>query len=183
MKNQPNKATVKDGLPTAEQIAQWVIDNRYPKSENNKLSDIEMYHALVVDVREYSDQQNAYLLEKIVQLEESYAKFAKERDEQYGEYIDLNISLRNENAELTKQVAAITHQRDLYRKRLNESKGIHVAKDLGIPEDIEMAPIVQSNTDELRERVKELEACLERVKSNTHDRWYVLDVCLKALSK
>jgi hypothetical protein len=25
-------------------IAQWVIDNRYPKSENEKVSDVEMYH-------------------------------------------------------------------------------------------------------------------------------------------
>jgi hypothetical protein len=26
------------------EIAQWVIDNRYPKSETDKISDIEMYH-------------------------------------------------------------------------------------------------------------------------------------------
>ena len=29
-----------------EEIAQWVIDNRYPKSEQNKVSDAEMYHIL-----------------------------------------------------------------------------------------------------------------------------------------
>lgn len=31
----------------AEEIAQWVIDNRYAKSENQKMSDAEMYHTLV----------------------------------------------------------------------------------------------------------------------------------------
>lgn len=30
-----------------EEIAQWVINNRYPKSENDKVSDAEMYHTLV----------------------------------------------------------------------------------------------------------------------------------------
>lgn len=34
-------------MKTVEQIAQWVIDNRYSKSENNKVSDSEMYHELV----------------------------------------------------------------------------------------------------------------------------------------
>ena len=37
-------------MKTAEQIAQWVIDNRYPKSENNKVSDSEMYHELVESI-------------------------------------------------------------------------------------------------------------------------------------
>jgi hypothetical protein len=34
-------------MKTAKEIAQWVIDNRYPKSENEKVSDAEMYHELV----------------------------------------------------------------------------------------------------------------------------------------
>jgi len=34
-------------MKTAEEIAQWVINNRYPKSENNKVSDFEMYNELV----------------------------------------------------------------------------------------------------------------------------------------
>lgn len=37
-------------MKTAEQIAQWVIDNRYPKSENEKVSDVEMYHELVESI-------------------------------------------------------------------------------------------------------------------------------------
>ena len=32
---------------TAEAIAQWVIDNRYPKNENDKISDFEMYHEII----------------------------------------------------------------------------------------------------------------------------------------
>ena len=34
-------------MKTIQEIAQWVIDNRYPKSENDKVSDFEMYHALI----------------------------------------------------------------------------------------------------------------------------------------
>jgi hypothetical protein len=34
-------------MKTIQEIAQWVIDNRYPKIENNKVSDAEMYHTLV----------------------------------------------------------------------------------------------------------------------------------------
>lgn len=30
-----------------QEIAQWVIDNRYPKSENDKVSDSEMYNYLI----------------------------------------------------------------------------------------------------------------------------------------
>lgn len=37
-------------MKTAEQIAQWVIDNRYPKNENNKVSDSEMYYELVESI-------------------------------------------------------------------------------------------------------------------------------------
>ena len=35
-----------------EEIAQWVIDNRYPKSENNKMSDSEMYYILIEKIEE-----------------------------------------------------------------------------------------------------------------------------------
>lgn len=34
-------------MKTAQEIAQWVIDNRYPKWENEKVSDFEMYQNLV----------------------------------------------------------------------------------------------------------------------------------------
>lgn len=38
-------------MKTAKEIAQWVIDNRYPKSENEKVSDVEMYHELVESIK------------------------------------------------------------------------------------------------------------------------------------
>jgi len=34
-------------MKTIQEIAQRVIDNRYPKSENEKVSDFEMYHILI----------------------------------------------------------------------------------------------------------------------------------------
>lgn len=34
-------------MKTIQEIAQWVIDNRYPKTENDKVSDGEMYHTLI----------------------------------------------------------------------------------------------------------------------------------------
>jgi len=34
-------------MKTIQEIAQWVISNRYPKSENDKVSDAEMYHTLI----------------------------------------------------------------------------------------------------------------------------------------
>jgi len=37
-------------MNTAKEIAQWVIDNRYPKSENEKVSDIEMYHEIIISI-------------------------------------------------------------------------------------------------------------------------------------
>jgi len=35
-----------------EQIAQWVIDNRYSKSEVDKMSDSEMYYTLIDKIEE-----------------------------------------------------------------------------------------------------------------------------------
>jgi hypothetical protein len=35
-----------------EELAQWVIDNRYPKSENDKVSDAEMYHTIIEKINQ-----------------------------------------------------------------------------------------------------------------------------------
>jgi hypothetical protein len=43
---------------TKEEIAQWVIDNRYPKSENEKTTDSEMYHFLLDSIQDFAAQQN-----------------------------------------------------------------------------------------------------------------------------
>jgi len=37
-------------MKTKEEIAQWVINNRYPKSEKDKVPDVEMYHKLVESI-------------------------------------------------------------------------------------------------------------------------------------
>ena len=41
-----------------EKIAQWVIDNRYAKSELNKVSDFEMYHHIIKLIKEQILNQN-----------------------------------------------------------------------------------------------------------------------------
>lgn len=41
-----------------EKIAQWVIDNRYAKSELNKVSDFEMYHHIIKLMKEQILNQN-----------------------------------------------------------------------------------------------------------------------------
>ena len=44
-------------MKTAKDIAQWVIDNRWPKGEYDKVSDSEMYHELVERIEGISDIQ------------------------------------------------------------------------------------------------------------------------------
>lgn len=39
---------------TAEEISQWVINNRYAKSEFEKVSDFEMFHELTEQIKEYA---------------------------------------------------------------------------------------------------------------------------------
>jgi hypothetical protein len=37
-------------MKSIEEIAQWVINNRYPKNELEKVSDAEMYQTLVQEI-------------------------------------------------------------------------------------------------------------------------------------
>ncbi len=39
-----------------EEIAQWVIDNRYPKSEYEKIGDAEMYYSLIEKINQVLPQ-------------------------------------------------------------------------------------------------------------------------------
>ena len=44
-----------------EALAQWVINNRWPKGEYDKVSDFEMYHQIVDMVEELlEDERNKY---------------------------------------------------------------------------------------------------------------------------
>jgi hypothetical protein len=42
-------------MKSIEEIAQWVIDNRYPKSEKEKVSDFEMYNIIVETIKQIYD--------------------------------------------------------------------------------------------------------------------------------
>jgi len=43
-------------MNTIEELAQWVIDNRYPKSQNQKVGDFEMFTTLVEKIKELQDK-------------------------------------------------------------------------------------------------------------------------------
>lgn len=34
-------------MNSIQELAQWVVDNRYPKSVNGKTSDLEMFHTII----------------------------------------------------------------------------------------------------------------------------------------
>jgi hypothetical protein len=40
-------------MSTAAGIAQWVINNRYPKSESDKLTDAELFQELKFEIEQY----------------------------------------------------------------------------------------------------------------------------------
>ena len=44
---------MKTEIKTAEEIAQYVIDNRFSKSENDKVTDSELYHFLVDSIEQF----------------------------------------------------------------------------------------------------------------------------------
>ena len=67
MENQAiREREMKEKTETTEQIAQWVIDNRYPKSEYDKVSDSEMYFALVERIVKLLEQN---LREELIKYE------------------------------------------------------------------------------------------------------------------
>jgi hypothetical protein len=45
-------------MKTVEELAQWVIDNRYPKSEKEKISDLEMYSTIVEWINYFIENAN-----------------------------------------------------------------------------------------------------------------------------
>ena len=44
-------------MKTPEEIAKWVIDSRYSKSEKQKVSDQEMYLTLVSEIKEQAKKE------------------------------------------------------------------------------------------------------------------------------
>lgn len=57
---------------TPHEIAQWVIDHRYPRNDKDKVSDAEMYVLLCGEIEQYatSREQEAVnnLIDEIVKL-------------------------------------------------------------------------------------------------------------------
>lgn len=74
MTNQPNKATVKDGLTTAEEI----LSKHFLCDPNNEPLD-EVYvgekTAIYSAMREYADQQNAELRKRVKELQSQLSKY------------------------------------------------------------------------------------------------------------
>jgi len=74
---------MKTELKTAESIAQWVIDNRYPKSENDKVSDHDIYHTVKEAIESHT------LRARIAELEKSEAYLLKQVAEKNAYIIEL----------------------------------------------------------------------------------------------
>ena len=51
-------------MNSIQELAQWVIDNRYPKSENEKTSDVEMYNT-IFDTFQNLNQKSELKIEEL----------------------------------------------------------------------------------------------------------------------
>lgn len=71
-------------MKNSKQIAQWVIDNRYPKSENEKVSDLEMYFEIATSIDELRYKET---LRKAYELGRTDSKIS-ERDGKYYDTFD-----------------------------------------------------------------------------------------------
>jgi len=77
-------------MKTKEEIAQWIIDNRYPKSENDKVSDFEMYHCIVYDI----NKNTKPLIEEIADLKSRLELSEQKVKLNYNTAIDLESKLK-----------------------------------------------------------------------------------------
>lgn len=80
-KNPPQPPNRKQMKTTSEEIAQWVIDNRYSKGEYQTMPDHELYHTLV-------DKINA--TQRTAEVGDGWISVEKEPKEA-GEYLCYNI--------------------------------------------------------------------------------------------
>lgn len=51
-------------MNSIQELAQWIIDNRYPKSENEKTSDVEMYNT-IFDTFQNLNQKSELKIEEL----------------------------------------------------------------------------------------------------------------------
>lgn len=64
---------------TAEEIAQWVINNRYPKNEQEKVSDAEMYQQLLSMIKELKGGKKRERLNLPCRFSGEYINSTKEK--------------------------------------------------------------------------------------------------------
>lgn len=97
MKNQPNKATVKDGLPTAEQIIREKIKEHSASTVKINVEDVPVFtHFLFVAIeamQSYSDQQNAELREQLASEIESRDHWQRQARRYQKYHRELNAAL------------------------------------------------------------------------------------------
>jgi len=79
----------------AEELAQWVIDNRYPKSELDKTSDLEMYHYIVDKFKSYRQSEIDELTKEVERLRKEREFFIKmiKRKQQLNENSDMDFGV------------------------------------------------------------------------------------------
>ena len=70
-----------------EEIAQWVIDNRYPKNEQSKMSDAEMYHTLIDKLTPPQQSVSA----EIASIDKSMSEMFRQHD--YRSMFDFYITM------------------------------------------------------------------------------------------
>jgi len=70
-----------------EEVAQWVIDNRYPKNEQSKMSDAEMYHTLIDKLTPPQQSVSA----EIASIDKSMSEMFRQHD--YRSMFDFYITM------------------------------------------------------------------------------------------
>lgn len=70
-----------------EEIAQWVIDNRYHKNEQSKMSDAEMYHTLIDKLTPPQQSVSA----EIASIDKSMSEMFRQHD--YRSMFDFYITM------------------------------------------------------------------------------------------
>ena len=65
------------GLDEVSKIAQWVIDNRYPKNENNKVSDFEMYYKIIELIQSLQSEIEQPKSESRMYSQDVYLRFTE----------------------------------------------------------------------------------------------------------
>jgi len=90
-------------MKTAKEIAQWVIDNRYPKNEKDKVSDLEMYHELVESIEKLSNIP-AVNVSVVEQIRQAFADYRRAEGCSCCRDTDAHKEAENRLAELLKPI-------------------------------------------------------------------------------